>query len=168
MKRFFAGLLAGLLIAFVAIQFYRPERTNPRADPKNAIDADLVIPPHVSVILERSCRDCHSSRTEWPWYSRIAPASWYLADHVREGRNELSFSQWGTYATRKKDRKLEEICGEVKNGKMPLPSYIRLHREARLSSADVRALCDWTVSARAALAESSRTTASAAPPASAR
>jgi hypothetical protein len=167
MKRFLAGLFVGLLIGFVAIQFYRPERTNPRMDPKNAIESSVPVPPHVTAILERSCNDCHSSKTVWPWYSKVAPVSWYLVDHVREGRNELSFSQWGTYSTRKKDRKLEEICGEVKNGKMPLPSYIRLHPEARLSSADVKTLCDWTVSARAALAESSRTTATAAPPASA-
>ena len=168
MKVFLGGIVAGLAIAFVAIQFYRPARTNPRIDPKNTIEPTMHVPPAVNAILERSCNDCHSSKTTWPWYSKVAPASWYLADHVREGRQELSFSQWGTYTAKRKDHKLEEICGEVKNGKMPLPSYGRLHSHARLSDADVQTLCGWAASARAGLAESSRTTASAALPASIR
>ena len=144
MKVFLGGIVAGLAIAFLAIQFYRPARTNPRIDPKNTIEATMHVPPAVNAILERSCNDCHSNKTVWPWYSHVAPASWFLVDHVREGRDELSFSEWGTYSDRRKGRTFEEICGEVKNGAMPLKSYLLLHPDARLSAADVDALCTWS------------------------
>jgi hypothetical protein len=97
----------------------------------------------VAAILERSCNDCHSSETSWPWYSNVSPVSWFLKQHVDEGRRELSFSEWATYPKRKRERKLHEICEQVESGQMPLASYLPLHPSARLSDEDKRVLCDW-------------------------
>jgi Haem-binding domain len=132
-----------LAILFVAIQFIRPSRVNPPVDESKTLQATTQVPQDVGAILERSCNDCHSSRTEWPWYSEVSPLSWYLVRHVNEGRRELSFSNWGTYQPRRMVRKLQQICDEVEHGDMPLKSYLPLHPTARLSGADKQVLCNW-------------------------
>jgi len=138
-----------LALIFVLIQVVRPARTNPPVDESKTLQATANVPPEVGAILERSCNDCHSSKTIWPWYSEVAPASWYLAFHVNEGRRELSFSEWGTYQPKKAAQKLEEICEQVEAGEMPIKSYVPLHPQARLSDADKQVLCNWTTQERA-------------------
>ncbi|NNE99745.1 MAG: cytochrome C, partial [Pyrinomonadaceae bacterium] len=64
------------------IQFIRPDRTNPPFDEALAIESSLKIPSDVDAILSRSCNDCHSNKTEYPWYSNIAPISWSVVDHI--------------------------------------------------------------------------------------
>jgi len=137
-----AAVVTALL--FLGAQLYRPDRTNPPADPSKSMRASTRMTPEVEAILERSCRDCHSSETVWPWYSHVAPASWFLQWHVDEGRRELSFSEWATYPKRKRERKLHEMCQQVESGEMPLRSYLPLHPSARLSDEDRRVLCEWT------------------------
>jgi hypothetical protein len=132
-----------IAIAFVAIQFKRPEFTNPPENPADTIEASIKVPENVGMILSRSCADCHSNRTIYPWYSKIAPASWFLADHIEEGRRELNISVWNTYETRKKIRKLDSICEEVENGEMPLSSYLWIHWDARMSAGEAQTLCEW-------------------------
>jgi hypothetical protein len=73
----------------------------------------------------------------------VAPISWILADHVREGRSELNFSDWAQYNERRAGKKLEEICDEVREAVMPLPDYVRMHREARLTTPEIDRLCAW-------------------------
>ena len=133
-----------LALLFAAAQFYRPARTNPPVDEGRTLRANAHVTPEVAAILERSCNDCHSSETRWPWYSNVSPVSWYLKRHVEEGRRELSFSEWGGYTPRRRERKLHEICRQVESGEMPLKSYLPLHPSARLSDEDRRALCEWT------------------------
>jgi hypothetical protein len=133
------SIFIALAVIFVLIQFVRPDRTNPPLDPARKLQA----PPQVAAILDRSCRDCHSNETDWPWYTNIAPISWWLADHVKEGRHELNLSEWNGYTARRKGRKLKEICEQIKDGEMPLPSYVRLHAKAKLSDADRETLCTW-------------------------
>ena len=143
MKRLIKRILLGLLIAFALIQFYRPSRENPPVDQAKTIEQSIAIPQNVETVLSRSCNDCHSSKTIWPWYSNIAPVSWMLVDHVKDGRRELNFSEWRDFSTRKKRRKLEEVCEQVNKGNMPLDSYLWLHRDAKLSPVDRNLLCDW-------------------------
>jgi hypothetical protein len=95
-------------------------------------------------VLERSCMDCHSNRTDWPWYSNVAPASWFVTDHVNHGRRHLNFSEWDAYDRRRADGLLKEICRTARSGFMPLDSYTLVHRGARLTPADVKTLCEWT------------------------
>lgn len=141
-----------LAIIFAAAQFIRPSMTNPPVDESRTLRAKTQVSPEVHAIMERSCNDCHSNKTTWPWYSQIAPTSWYLSFHVNEGRTELNLSDWAAYDTREATHKLEEICEEVKAGEMPMKSYLLIHPSANLSDADKQALCNWTEQERARLA----------------
>jgi heme-binding protein len=133
-------ILLILAIVFVVIQAVRPNLANPPVDPQQAIQN---VPPNVQSILRRSCYDCHSSETRWPWYSQVAPVSWLLKHDVDEGRQELSFSEFATYSPKKAARKMKAICDEVKGGDMPLWQYRPLHPDAKLSDADKQTLCAW-------------------------
>lgn len=99
--------------------------------------------PEVAAILNRSCNDCHSNQTRWPWYSNVAPVSWFVINHVNDGRGDMNFSDWAQYSPREQQGMLKQMCREVKSGMMPLGSYLRLHGDATLSGEDVKTLCDW-------------------------
>ena len=133
-------LVAALLL--VAIQFIQPERTNPPADPSSSFEAVAKPSPQVASLLRRACYDCHSHNTVWPWYSRIAPVSWLVADDVNEGRRNLNFSQWNLLGAEMSRIRLREACKEVREGAMPLWNYRLMHPEARLTGDDIKALCD--------------------------
>jgi heme-binding protein len=133
-----------IVVLLVVIQVFRPARTNPAVDQTRTIQANSTITPQISAIFERSCKDCHSSRTIWPWYSEVAPVSWLLVSDVNGARKQMSLSEWGTYDSTKKVSKLQKICEEVESGDMPLGIYVALHPVAKLSDADKQALCDWT------------------------
>jgi Haem-binding domain len=145
-----------LAVIFLGAQFIRPERTNPAIDQSQTIEAHVQVPTDVSSILARSCNDCHSNKTVWPWYSNITPVSWWLTDHVNHGRKDLNMSEWGKLPRDRQERKLREICDEVTGGMMPLPSYLPAHPSARLSEQDKKALCDWTDAERERLATISK------------
>jgi len=141
--RLFKRILLALAVIFVLMQLYRPSRENPPVDQAKTIEQSIAIPQNVEAILSRSCNDCHSSKTVWPWYSNIAPVSWMLADHVKDGRGEVNFSQWDDYSARRKRRKFQEICEQVNKGEMPVTSYLWLHPDAKLSPQDRNLICDW-------------------------
>jgi hypothetical protein len=143
MRRAFKLLLVVLAILVAGIQFVRPARTNPAADPADALTA--YVPAHVAAILDRSCRDCHSSETRWPWYSNIAPASWLVIDHVNHGRSHFNYSNWPSYDTQRKLSLRKSSCDMARAGTMPMPSYLLMHRSAQLSPGDIAALCEWAV-----------------------
>lgn len=132
-----------LAVIFAALQFIRPARTNPPVDESRTIAAQTHITPEVATILDRSCNDCHSNQTRWPWYSNVAPVSWFVINHVNEGRREMNLSDWAQYSKDDQQRYLKKMCREVEHGQMPLSSYLRLHGEAKLSHEDVRTLCYW-------------------------
>lgn len=131
-------ILAVLIIAVVGIQFVPVERTNPQ------VTGEVEAPAEVMDILRRSCYDCHSNETVWPWYSRVAPLSWKVVDDVDEGREEMNFSAWSGYSEKKKAKKIHEIWEEVSEGEMPPWYYTPLHPEAELSAADKETLHNWT------------------------
>ena len=141
---------------FVAIQFVRPARTNPPVDQSQTIGAHTQMTPEVSSMLDRSCRDCHSNQTVWPWYTNVAPISWWLSNHVNEGRRDLNMSEWGRLPRDRQERKLRQICDEVEDGAMPMSSYLPMHPAARLSEQDKKTLCDWTDAERAKLSSTSQ------------
>lgn len=143
MEKALKRLALGLLVLAAVIQFFRPDRTNPPSVPEQEIGAHLKLSPEVRSLLDRSCRDCHSHQTRWPWYSNVAPFSWVLVDDVARGRQELNFSTWGRYTREEQLELLGKICKEVEEGGMPLPSYQLLHPRSRLSRQDVELLCAW-------------------------
>jgi hypothetical protein len=142
-------VLIALAILLAAAQFMPLERTNPPADPRHDIVAQLAPPAAVSAAFDRACRDCHSNSTRWPWYSRVAPVSWVVVDDVKDGRRQLNLSEWGRYDRAKAAEKLNEVCEQVKMGEMPDFKYTLIHRDAKLSDAEVQAICGWTAAERA-------------------
>ena len=133
-----------IVAAFLVIQFFRPDFTNPPVNQAETLEASTEVPENVRAIINRSCKDCHSNETVYPWYSKIQPSAWFLDDHIHAGRTEMNFSVWNTYETRRKRRKLDEICEMVKSRAMPLPSYLWIHRDAQLSDDEINILCEWT------------------------
>ena len=130
----------GLAVLLTA-QLVQPERTNPPSDPTASFEA-IANPPHqVSTSLRRACGDCHSNQTDWPWYSRISPVSWFVANDVHEGRAHLNLSAWKQTREEQEAPEIGELCAEVKTGKMPPRSYLWLHSATRLSGSEVAALC---------------------------
>lgn len=137
MRKALQGLFFTALVAFIGIQFVPVDRSNPPAR------VEIVAPADVRSLLERSCYDCHSNRTRWPWYSRVAPFSWYLARHVGRGRADLNLTEWPLFDAERQRYFLSEMKGQVKNREMPLDSYLWLHRSARLSDEERESLILW-------------------------
>lgn len=134
--------------AILVAQLVRPEfGPEARADRKPIRDA-VAVPEAVDALLRRSCYDCHSNSTVVPWYGHVQPVAGWLADHVKEGKRELNFDEFGSYHPRRQYRKLEEIAEEVRSDAMPLPSYLYVHWGSRLSDAERTQLYDWVEAAR--------------------
>ena len=135
------GSVVALLV--MGIQFV--DSAAPESAPKSAsgIQAGGVLTPDVAGVFQRACGDCHSNGTKWPWYSQVPPGSWLMLRHVREGRRNLNFSEWSPQHKVSRNQ-VEEICDAVEKGDMPPTSYTLLHRDARLSAADVHTICDWS------------------------
>jgi hypothetical protein len=147
-KRILKWCAIVLLSALLLAQLYRPAKTNPETDLALDVNAHLQLSPEVAAILDRACRDCHSNQTQWPWYSHVAPVSWFVIDHVNDGRSHLNFSEWGRYEGGEVADQLRSICREVRSGVMPLNSYLWMHRNAKLTDEDVKVLCDWVTAER--------------------
>ena len=143
-----------LAVLFVVAQFIRPDLSQPSIAPEHELEAATVVPRDVSAILDRSCNDCHSNRTDFPWYSKITPVSWWLKNHVDQGREHLNFSVWNTYDNDRKIRRLEEACEQVESREMPLPSYTWAHWNAPLTSEEINTICAWTRSETARIESS--------------
>jgi hypothetical protein len=134
----------GCVALFLLIQTIRPARTNPATDPSKTLVATLHPPAEVAALLQRGCTDCHTNNTVWPWYTNIAPLSWWIVHHVNEGRRAASFSNWGDYDAGEQQLGLTRACARVERHDMPLPSYLWMHPDARLTDAERSAICGWT------------------------
>lgn len=130
-------LLLLVAVGLILIQFVPVDRSNP------PVTGEISANDHVLAVFRRSCYDCHSNETRWPWYSRVAPISWQIAEHVREGRERLNFSSWQELSSDDREEATEEIWELVERGAMPLPSYLRMHPEAVLSDLQLDALRRW-------------------------
>jgi hypothetical protein len=138
-------LLAIVIIALVVlIQLYKPERYFTEEITSDHITKQLPVPSNVESILKRSCYDCHSNQTKWPWYSAVAPVSWFVISDVSRGRGKMNFSEWGKYSKNKQGIKLDNICDEITEGKMPLKQYLYIHKDAVLSQEEKDILCKWS------------------------
>ncbi len=142
MRRFRAIGIVVLIIA--AAQLIRPDHHNPPVNPENSFQTRMHPDPQVARLIDRSCADCHSNRTVWPWYSNVAPLSWVVGDDVREGRAHVNFDDWGKYDAKKSAGLLKDICDMVRQGDMPLWSYRMTHGGTRLSSSERGQICGWT------------------------
>lgn len=134
----------GAVAVVVVIQAFRPSRTNPPIDPKQEIAAVMHVDTGVQSILDRSCNDCHSNRTVWPWYSQVAPISWGVASDVSDGRRHMNFSEWGTYPAYKQQDLLDKACKLVTQHDMPPFTYNLIRAANRPTNSDRQAICTWT------------------------
>jgi hypothetical protein len=105
--------------------------------------SELTRSPEVSKVLTRSCLDCHSNQTVWPWYSYVAPVSWLVERDVAKGRNRLNFSDWNQYSLKQREKFFSDIASAVKNQEMPLSQYTLVHRRAKLSEEEKDAVYVW-------------------------
>ena len=132
----FVSLLA--VCSSAAHPFGTPKQLGPpkQFDGHEPPGGDLQIPPEVAAVLRRSCMDCHSNQTTWPWYSYVAPVSWLVERDVHGGRDRLNLSEWREYPLKQRQKLLADIATVVKNREMPLPQYVTVHRHAGLSDAE--------------------------------
>jgi len=127
-----------VVVLFLFMQFKQVNHTNP------PVTGTIEAPEQVMTILRKSCFDCHSNETVWPWYSYVAPVSWLVASDVEDGRRHLNFSVWDTYNERRRNHKIKECGEEVEEGEMPLKIYLPAHPEAKLTSAEVETIVSWS------------------------
>lgn len=127
----------GVVGVLVLLSLVPLDRTNP------PVTGDIQAPAEVKAILKRSCYDCHSNETTWPWYSHVAPFNFLVKRDVSQGRKHLNFSEWGGYQPERKAKKQKECGEQVAEGEMPMAIYLPMHPDAKLSGADKQALDAW-------------------------
>ncbi len=130
-------ILLAIAVIFVAIQFFPVDRSNPPATQK------LEMPADVEQVMRRACFDCHSNETNWPWYSYVAPVSWLVSHDVQEARGHINFSEWDKLSEKKKKKHLDEIVEEIEEERMPLPIYVLLHPEAKITESELDMIREW-------------------------
>jgi len=126
-------ILYGFVAVLIIIQFFRIDKNNPKTAIKN--DFIVINKPNdaIATMLKSACYDCHSNESKYPWYTNVAPISWWVKDHINEGREELNFSVWAKYTKKRKLKKFKEIIDELEENDMPLIEYTWIHKKAKLS-----------------------------------
>jgi hypothetical protein len=128
-------------VTLVAMQFIRMDvPLNIKDSPKDEIEA----PKEVMSILKRSCYDCHSNHVQLPWYDTVAPARWFVKNHIKKGRKVVNFSIWNSYTPEKQYRTMKKLPKSIVI-RMPMPSYLWLHSEAKLSKKEKNLLKEWAI-----------------------
>ncbi len=124
-----------LVFLFLVIQSIRIDKTAEPLNPATDFITLTSANAEVANTLKIACYDCHSSQPTYPWYTNIAPVSWWIKHHINEGSQHLNFSIWGTYSEKRKNHKLEECIEMIEEGEMPISSYTLMHGEAKLTDA---------------------------------
>ena len=134
----------GLIAVLIILQFFQPEQNNAPIDPELDM-LELEAPPEpVADLIRDACYDCHSNQTFYPWYNRISPVSLYLHKHIKKGKEDLNFSEYGLLDKVDKIGAFADFCDVVDAGSMPLQSYMLIHKDARLTQEERETLCNWT------------------------
>ena len=122
-----------LVFLFLVIQSIRIDKTTESVNPTTDFITLTSANAEVANTLKIACYDCHSNQPTYPWYTNIAPVSWWIKHHINEGSQHLNFSIWGTYSEKRKNHKLEECIEMIEEGEMPMYSYTLMHKEAKLA-----------------------------------
>lgn len=136
-------ILLGFVIVVIAIQFIQPARNKNGQVMPTDISKSVNVPEDVLAVFKTACYDCHSNNTRYPWYVNIQPVGWMLAHHVKEGKEELNFSEFGSYSARRQISKLKSIENSISDGSMPLGSYTIIHRNAQLTKEEKALIINW-------------------------
>jgi hypothetical protein len=136
-------ILQAVAGGFALLQLANIGRTDPTVPPGHDLCSTNPPPPEISAMLRGACYDCHSYETRWPWYGYVAPVSLWLDSHVHDAREHLNFSEWPHGDPQREGKKWNRVSDTVRDGDMPLPSYARMHRAARLTDEQRQHLADW-------------------------
>jgi hypothetical protein len=144
MKKIIKKILFIGLIIFLLMQLYQPARNESFEQDITANFTKVYnVPKNVEIILRTSCYDCHSNNTNYPWYSYIQPARFFMESHIKEGKENLNFNEWGNYSNRKQNNKLDRIAKQIESNEMPLSSYTMIHKNATLSATQKKEIINW-------------------------
>lgn len=144
-------IMTGLGVVLVLIQFIHPAKNNGIDKPDLDITHVAILPVKAQYVLRTSCYDCHSNKTNYPWYANIQPLDWWLSSHIKEGKSELNFNEFGAYSKRRQLSKLKAIGESIRDGSMPLSSYLIMHKNAKLSEEDKQMIMVWAEKTRDSL-----------------
>lgn len=140
------GLL--LLVLLIIAQFFGPEKNEGDLASVDSFFLDTNPSDEVISVFNASCIDCHSDSTQYPWYSKITPFNYWMADHINDGKKHFNISKWNDYSDKRKDHKLEELIEMVEAKEMPLESYTWMHSDANLSQNQINAVVSWAKNVR--------------------
>ncbi|MBI2280395.1 MAG: heme-binding domain-containing protein [Bacteroidetes bacterium] len=132
-----------VLVSLVGIQFFPTKRNQNTAILTADFTKTFDVPTNIQSILKTSCYDCHSNNTNYPWYNKTQPISWFMEHHIKKGKAELNFSEFGMYSKRKQKNKLKAIVNQIKEGEMPLSSYTFIHSNAKLTEQQKKEIMNW-------------------------
>ncbi len=136
-------ILLGILLLLLLMQFARIDKTNPPADASKDMITMMKPPAEMATMIKNTCYDCHSNHTQYPWYTNIAPLSWWIKNHINHGREHLNFSEWGNYSADKRQHKMEECYEWVEETRMPIFSYVVAHPEAKMTAEERAKMVKW-------------------------
>jgi hypothetical protein len=138
-------IAVGIVAVLILIQIIQPSRTNPAVVPSRALEAHVPVPPEVLTVMKRSCYDCHSNSTVWPWYSHVAPVSWYVIRDVNVGRSHINLQNWEAQVNEQEGKEhLGLVCKLVREGKMPPADYRFMHKGTDISPEETNSICAWS------------------------
>jgi Haem-binding domain len=144
-------ILLSIGVVIIGIQFFRPALNKSSQVFNTDISKIVTTSDSVQILLKNACYDCHSNNTNYPWYSNIQPVGWLMANHIKKGKDELNFSEFGSYSPRRQLSKLNGIANSVKDGIMPMSSYKLMHKNTILSTNEKALLINWVQQARDSL-----------------
>ncbi|MFB9057923.1 heme-binding domain-containing protein [Mariniflexile ostreae] len=132
-----------LIIILLIAQFFNPKKNQGNLKSLEYFYEDTTPPEHVKIILKKNCTNCHSNVTHYPWYSTLTPLNFWIAKHVKEGKNHFNMSNWQGNATKRKAQKFEALIKMFKTKQMPLPPYTWYHNQAKLNDTDIKEVVNW-------------------------
>ena len=141
-------ILLFLLAALIIIQFFHPKKNRAKGPQANYIGNAFAVPDDVKNIMAKACNDCHSNNTRYPWYSYIQPVHWWLNGHIKNGKKAVNFDEYTNRSLRYQYHKMEEVEEMLEDGKMPLKSYLWIHKNARLTPEEKEKIHAWTHAVR--------------------
>ena len=137
------NILIALAVALIIMQFFPIDKTNPPVVQEKDFLSMESAPVEVAQLFKTACYDCHSDETKYPWYTSVAPISWFIKGHIDEGHKHLNFSTWADYDAKKKAHKMEEIIEVVDGKEMPMLTYWMIHWDAKISVEQRKQITDW-------------------------
>ncbi len=140
-------ILIIIIILFIAIQFVRPERNSETVINRNELFAQLTdVPTVVRTSMLSACYNCHSNRTNYPWYASVAPVSWMISNNIKSAKKKVNFSEWHVLSADKQHHNLMEIVEVLEEGSMPPTPYKLMHPPGNLNDVERGVIVEWVKS----------------------